>query len=516
MKKMLIALILGVLLVPQVAFALSLKKPSFPDVPNDHAYAKSIRWMKDNEVISGYADGDFKSEILVSRAEFLKILYKAKGMHGASGAMNFSDVSQDDWFYPYVKEAYLTGVVKGYGDGTFMPGGEITFAEAVKIVSNAYFSVDDWYNSTPYDKCYKDLSWMADESGSWYWKFFYVADNFCVIPDFVMYYGISDFDPSLKVTRGDMVEMIYRAKAVVDSSSDSSTMVKYDGKIHPDQISHPIPDGEPLGDEALYFDPMTAKVGDMVGNWEVSKVSAAIGEGDLDENNFSVEFSGSATVSGVYANLGEFADVYYLGDLTEDSLAKLPAAINTDRSNVWFGFSNHDFAKSEFYSPYHSGNATVKIKDYVVNYAEAEIWDTAKLVDVVSKDDSKISSLCSDPATEREGIGGTELPIDEIFYPDLYWLGQLFTAYDCSKQRVQEHMFVDGDDYTGGSSLWLKNPPSAELMDVFSDIGFVCAEDLDLASCDFWDLTKTVKWTDMIKLKPFSGEMLQDDCTLCG
>ena len=50
-------------------------------------------------------------------------------------AFSFSDVSGGDWFYENVTDMTENGYLKGYEDGTFRPGGVITKAEFVSIVS---------------------------------------------------------------------------------------------------------------------------------------------------------------------------------------------------------------------------------------------------------------------------------------------------------------------------------------------------------------------------------------------
>ena len=47
----------------------------------------------------------------------------------------FQDVDLDSWYAPFVLYAYSHGVVVGYGDGTFGPGKNVTFAEFLKIAT---------------------------------------------------------------------------------------------------------------------------------------------------------------------------------------------------------------------------------------------------------------------------------------------------------------------------------------------------------------------------------------------
>ena len=45
---------------------------------------------------------------------------------------------QDDWFYDYVETIHNQGWIKGYEDGKFKPGNNISFVEVAKIVVRAF------------------------------------------------------------------------------------------------------------------------------------------------------------------------------------------------------------------------------------------------------------------------------------------------------------------------------------------------------------------------------------------
>lgn len=124
-------------------------KPTFSDVRstpviNENADAAQKRRIIYSAVhygiVTGYDDGTFKPDADVNRAEALKILSLASqiGTIVSSGAVItppvFYDVTDGDWFGPYVKEFALRGIVSGYGDGSFGPANPITRAEAAKIV----------------------------------------------------------------------------------------------------------------------------------------------------------------------------------------------------------------------------------------------------------------------------------------------------------------------------------------------------------------------------------------------
>ncbi len=124
-------------------------KPVFSDVrstsvinENDDAAQKRrvIYTAVHFGVVGGYDDGTFRPDAPVNRAEALKILTLASqlGTFASSGSLltppAFSDVTDNDWFAPYVREMAIRGIVSGYGDGSFGPEKPITHAEAAKII----------------------------------------------------------------------------------------------------------------------------------------------------------------------------------------------------------------------------------------------------------------------------------------------------------------------------------------------------------------------------------------------
>lgn len=127
---------------------------------------------------------------------------------------------------------------------------------------------------------------------------------------------------------------------------------------------------------------------------------------------------------------------------------------------------------------------------------------------------SGTSDLCTAEPTPTD-IGRDIYPIDSK-YSNLSFLGQLFTAYDCGSDRVSQLFGVDGNNYTLGSTVWLKDYPSQSLIDTFGSVGFSCHESNSDAYCKEWQLWETVTVDDMMKLEPYYQNFETDDCTNCG
>lgn len=166
----------------------------FEDVVSTHANADAIFYVKSEGIVEGYADGTYKPDATINRAEFVKILMGAFDDDARMCKIApFEDVDQTAWYATYAHKARCQGIVEGYPDGTFRPANSINFAEAAKILSNAYGLLA----STTLPACEGDCPWYRD--------FVLALEVRAAIPT-----SIASFDQ--KITRGEMAEMIYRLK----------------------------------------------------------------------------------------------------------------------------------------------------------------------------------------------------------------------------------------------------------------------------------------------------------------
>lgn len=101
-------------------------------------------------VITGYPDGTFKPDRVVTRAEMAVIIVNALGFKDyASGTANYSDMA-GHWSNPYVAYATSLGILAGYPDGTFKPDQTVSYDEAARIlVSGIGYSVESLVGNWP-------------------------------------------------------------------------------------------------------------------------------------------------------------------------------------------------------------------------------------------------------------------------------------------------------------------------------------------------------------------------------
>lgn len=96
MKKFLVCLLCFSMLITNVSAAES----SFNDIEG-HWAEETIKKFQDYGYINGYPDGSFKPDNYVTRAELAKILSSAFDLQEGEPP-EYSDVSEEDWFYPYL------------------------------------------------------------------------------------------------------------------------------------------------------------------------------------------------------------------------------------------------------------------------------------------------------------------------------------------------------------------------------------------------------------------------------
>jgi hypothetical protein len=111
----------------------------FEDVKADSKFFDSLAYLKKNGVINGYQDNTFRPFQELTRAELLKTIVSAKKQYPL--ALNYTNCFKDvknQWFAPAVCLAKEKGWISGYTDGSFHPNEILTKAEALKMILKAF------------------------------------------------------------------------------------------------------------------------------------------------------------------------------------------------------------------------------------------------------------------------------------------------------------------------------------------------------------------------------------------
>jgi len=112
---------------------------AFPDVGQEHEHADAIQHVNSTGLMVGYGDGTFQPDKTVTRAEMATILCKMleEDQDLKKDGATFSDVPTSHWANAYVVKAASLGFVGGYGNGKFGPDDAVTYEQAVTMLVQA-------------------------------------------------------------------------------------------------------------------------------------------------------------------------------------------------------------------------------------------------------------------------------------------------------------------------------------------------------------------------------------------
>ena len=98
----------------------------FTDVPEDAWYKEAVDYVYANGLMSGTSATTFAPSTQLSRAMMVQILYNLEDRPAAAESAAFTDVAADAWYADAVNWAAGEGIVSGYGNGKFGPDDLIT------------------------------------------------------------------------------------------------------------------------------------------------------------------------------------------------------------------------------------------------------------------------------------------------------------------------------------------------------------------------------------------------------
>ena len=109
----------------------------YTDVAKGHWAFSDIQSLNNKSLIKGYANGTFKPEASITRAEAATIIARALNLTTTKES-NFKDVSKDNYAYSAIAAVEQAGIIKGQEVGKFNPNGQLSRAEMSAILTRAY------------------------------------------------------------------------------------------------------------------------------------------------------------------------------------------------------------------------------------------------------------------------------------------------------------------------------------------------------------------------------------------
>ncbi len=181
---------------------------AFAQYIDPSAYADAVASLSSSGVIDG--GGNVRLNDPVNRAEALKIILLAQNkfaldVEKAKASMPpislFPDVSQQEWYAPYIEVGFRYGLIKGYPDGRFWPQGGVKVAEAAAMLTRSYGEKTDVAAFLSSDD-------LPNQPNQWYTGVVSVIlGRNAILPG-------SRLSAGSFMTRGQLFDMVYRMRTV--------------------------------------------------------------------------------------------------------------------------------------------------------------------------------------------------------------------------------------------------------------------------------------------------------------
>jgi len=178
----------------------------FNDVPKTHWAFNYISEMVEKKAFSGYPDGLFRPDSIISRAEFAKIMVNAAGLKVDSNVSTSGFIDADDhWSKAFVAAAkpYLTGYINTDRQKVYLPD-ENALREDIAVAMVRLKGYDiKLADLSIIEKMFTDYDTMSNEVKP------YIA--IAVEKGLMSGYPDSTFKPQDSITRAEAATLLWRA-----------------------------------------------------------------------------------------------------------------------------------------------------------------------------------------------------------------------------------------------------------------------------------------------------------------
>lgn len=171
------------------------------DIEGHWAANVILEWIN-NGLAKGYPDDTFKPNNNITRAEFMNLINNAF-IFTEEEPINFLDVDENKWYYSTIKKAKAAGYINGYPDGTMKPGNPITREEVAAIIARI-LNLEEYKEGTESFTDKDDFTWSKGYIGA------------VTKEGFMIGYPDGSFKPTKNITRG---EAIYALNNVIKKTA---------------------------------------------------------------------------------------------------------------------------------------------------------------------------------------------------------------------------------------------------------------------------------------------------------
>lgn len=179
----------------------------FTDIEGYDWAADAIGKLSSVGMLNGYADKTFRPAASINRAEFVKIIISGMFTEVEMSDVDFSDVKETDWYYPYVKRATALGLVNGINEEYFCAEEYIT-REQMAVICKRVIDKCKLKTGEVSVKKFKDIGSVSE----------YAYDSVSFLQKSGIINGDENgcFNPQDKLTRAEGAKIIYEIYTLME------------------------------------------------------------------------------------------------------------------------------------------------------------------------------------------------------------------------------------------------------------------------------------------------------------
>ena len=280
-----------IIAVLAASMAMSVTAFGAPTDIQGHWAQNTINKWVDKGDISGYPDGTFRPNNMITRAEFVVLVNNAMG-YSKSGYAYFSDVPNHYWGKNAIQTGVAAGYISGDGDGTFRPNDPVTRQEAAAMISRILGLKQNDSRAYRYTDSYAISNWAKGVVGA-----VSEAGIMAGYPD-------GSFGPNKVLTRAEAVLALDKTMNYKpgDKEEDKEETKKEDmlltqSKLEDTTVTGDLTISDRLGTKTITLEDVTVK-GKLIvdGGGEIILKDCNIKEMVMDQKDTAVKASGKTTV----------------------------------------------------------------------------------------------------------------------------------------------------------------------------------------------------------------------------
>ena len=260
------------------------------DIQGHWAQNTINKWV-DKGDISGYPDGTFRPNNMITRAEFVVLVNNAMG-YTKSGYAYFSDVPSHYWGKNAIQTGVAAGYISGDGNGIFRPNDPVTRQEAAAMISRILDLKQNESRAYRYTDSYAISNWAKGVVGA-------VSDA-----GIMAGYPDGSFGPNRVLTRAEAVLALDKTvnykpsdKEEDKEETQKEDMLLTQSKLEDTTITGDLTISDRLGTKTITLEDVTVK-GKLIvdGGSEVILKDCDIKEMVMDQKDTAVKASGKTAV----------------------------------------------------------------------------------------------------------------------------------------------------------------------------------------------------------------------------